>query len=451
MGERSSLFAQTGGHVMHTLRYMTMMLVAVLLPLGVPPNLLWAQFTAADHAILRSQRLLQRHSRDATAYYRLGDAYLQKARETGDIMYIDRAEKALQKCLEIAPEHSGAVRHLAYVMYMRHGFEEAVRQALKAVALDPTDGHAYGILGDAYLEVGKYDAAAHTYQRMIQLQADLYAYSRLSGLKSLQGDPAGAMADLERAIHLGRAQERPPESIAWAMWQLGNEALALGQLPVAEASYVEALNTLPDYYRALAGLAQVRAAQQRYAEALDLYRKAIAIVPLPDYAAALGDVYTKLGRHEEAQKPYDLVEFIGYLNALNKVLYNRELAYFYADHDRKLPEALELAKRELEIRQDIYAHDALAWALYKNDRPQEALTAMTEALKLGTKDARLFFHAGMIQHRLGNHEKAREYLRHALATNPHFHILHAEVAEGTIQAIEGQLSISGLQEPTDDR
>jgi tetratricopeptide (TPR) repeat protein len=227
--------------------------------------------------------------------------------------------------------------------------------------------------------------------------------------------------------------------------------LALGQLPAAEASYVEALNTLPDYYRALAGLAQVRAAQQRYPEALDLYRKAIAIVPLPEYAAALGDVYTKLGRPEEAQKPYDLVEYIGYLNTLSKVLYNRELAYFYADHDRKLPEALELAKRELEVRQDIYAYDVLAWALYKNGRPQEALAPMTEALKLGTKDARLFFHAGMIRHRLGEHEQAREYLRRALATNPYFHILHAEVAERTLQAVEGELSMSVLQEQTDDR
>jgi tetratricopeptide (TPR) repeat protein len=436
---------------MYRLCYMAMMLVAVLLALGVLPNLLWAQSTAADQAILRSQRLLQRYSRDATVYYRMGDAYMQKARETGDIVYIDLAEKALQKCLEIAPEHSGAVRHLAYTMYMRHGFEEAVGLALKAVVLDPTDSHAYGVLGDAYLEVGKYEAAAHTYQRMVQLQGNLYAYSRLSGLKRLQGDAAGAIADLERAIQLGRAEERPPESIAWALWQLGNEFLALGQLPAAEANYVEALSIFPDYYRALAGLAQVRAAQARYPEALDLYRKAIAIVPLPDYAAALGDVYTKLGRPEDAQKPYDLVEYIGYLNTLNKVLYNRELAYFYADHDRKLPEALDLAKRELDVRRDIYAYDVLAWALYKNDRPQEALTAMTEALKLGTKDARLFFHAGMIQHRLGAHEQARQYLRRALATNPYFHILHAEVAERTLKVVEGQLGRSMLQEQTDDR
>jgi tetratricopeptide (TPR) repeat protein len=436
---------------MHTFRHMAMTIVAIFLALGIPLNPVWAQSPAVDQTILRAQRLLQRNPRDATVYYRLGDAYMQKARETGDIAYIDLAEKTLRRGLEIAPEHSGAARHLAYAMYMRHGFDEAAVQAQKAVTLDPADSHAYGILGDAYLEVGKYEAAAYTYQQMIQLQGDLYAYSRLSGLKSLRGDTAGAVADLERAIQLGQAQERPPESIAWAMWQLGNELWALGQLPAAEASYLEALKTFPDYYRALAGLAQVRAAQQRYPEAVDLYRKAIAIVPLPDYAAALGDVYAKLGHPEDMQKQYDLVEYIGYLNTLNKVLYNRELAYFYAEHDRKLPQALDLARRELEVRQDIYAYDVLAWALYKNDRPQEALTAVMEALKLGTKDARLFFHAGMIHHRLADHEQARNYLRRALAANPYFHILHAEVAERTLQALEAQLGMAVLQEQTDDR
>jgi tetratricopeptide (TPR) repeat protein len=435
---------------MCALRYLAMMIVAVLLSLGIPPNVV-AQSTIWDQAILRYQRLLQRNSRDATVYYRLGDAYLQKARETGDITYINLAEKTLQKCLEIAPEHSGAARHLAYAMYMRHGFDEAVIQAQKAAALDPTDSHAYGIRGDAYLEVGNYEAAAHAYQRMIQLQADLYAYSRLSGLKSLQGDMEGAIADLEQAIRLGHAQNRPPESIAWAMWQLGNEYFALGQLPEAEASYLDALTTFPDYYRALAGLAQVRAAQQRYSEAIELYQKAITIVPLPDYAAALSDVYTKLGRTEEAQKQSNLVEYIGRLKTLNKVLYNRELAYFYVDHDRNLPEALDLANRELALRRDIYAYDVLAWALYKNDQPQQALAAMTEALKLGTKDARLFFHAGMICHRLGEYDKARDYLRRALATNPYFHVQHVEVAERTLKEVEERLNMVVIREKPDGR
>jgi tetratricopeptide (TPR) repeat protein len=434
---------------MHTFRCIAMIVVAVLLSLGIMPKALWGQSPTSDQAILRYQYLLQRNARDATAYYRLGDAYIQKARESGDFTYIQLAEKALQKCLEIAPEHGGAARHLAYALYMRHAFDEAAVHAHRAVDLDPADSHAYGILGDARLEVGKYEEAAQAYRRMLQLQEDLYAYSRLSALKSLQGDADGAVAALERAIQLGQAQARPAESLAWAMWQLGNEHWARGDLSAAESHYLKSLETFPGYYRASAGLAQVRAAQQRYPEAIALYQQAMAVVPLPDYAAALGDVYAKQGQTDEAQKQYGLVEYIGHLNTLNKVLYNRELAYFYADHERKLPEALDLARKELEVRRDVYAYDLLAWALYKNNQPEAALVAMTEALKLGTKDARLLFHAGMIHHRLGERAEARDYLRRALATNPHFHVLHAGVAERTLQEIEAQLGTAVIREGSD--
>ena len=113
----------------------------------------------------------------------------------------------------------------------------------------------------------------------------------------------------------------------------------------------------------------------------------------------------------QARQQYELVEYIGRLNALNQALYNRELAYFYADHDMKLAESLELAKRELDYRRDIYAYDLLAWSLYKNDKVEEARDAIEKALRLGTQDAKLFFHAGMIYHRLGDKPKARKVSR----------------------------------------
>ncbi len=410
-----------------------------------------AREEAPDRTIQLYQRMLQRNPRDARTYHRLGDAYIQKARQTGDITYFTLAEASLRKALELAPEFSGASRHLAFVLYSRHAFEEAAIQAQKAIALDSRDSHAYGILGDAYLEIGKYRLAQEAYERMIQIQKDLHSYSRLAGLRSMRGQTKAAIEDLERAIQDGHTSGHPKESVAWVQWQLGNEYLALGKLKEAEAQYLEALKTYPNYYRASAGLAQVRTAQQRYPEAIELYQKALAIIPLPEYAGALGDVYTKVGRFQDAKKQYDLVEYIGELNALNHILYNRELAYFYADHDMKLMQSLDLARKELEYRHDIYANDVLAWALYKNGNLQEARSAMTEALKLGTKDARLFFHAGMIHHRLGEYETAKAYLQRALSTNPHFHIFHAEVAERTLKDLESRPGPSQAQEKSDGR
>ncbi len=421
-------------------RYVGVMIVSALFLLGLWPGALSAQGTTPDRTILLYQRTLQRKPGDARTYYRLGDTYIQKARGSGDVIYFDLAEQALRKALEIHPQYSDALRHLAFALYSRHDFAGAAREAGKATNLNPADSHAYGILGDAYLEVGKYDQAQETYHKMIQLRSDLYSYSRRSGLKSLLGDAEGAIEDLKRAIEEGRASRQPRESVAWAQWQLGSDYFALGNLAGAEAQYLEALKTYSNYYRASAGLAQVRAAQGRYPEAIDLYQKAIAVIPLPDYAAALGDLYTKIGRPEEAKKQYDLVEYIGYLNTLNKILYNRELAYFYADHDMKPKESLELAKKELDVRQDIYAHDVLAWTLYMNGKPQEARAAMQEALKLGTRDAKLFFHAGMIAAALGRVEEARTHLRRALETNAHFHLFHADLARKTLQDLDWDAS-----------
>lgn len=420
---------------MKTPRLRRTVIVSSLCLLALWPSSLWAQRTSTDQTILRYQRMLQRNPADPRAYYRVGDAYIQKARESGDVTYFDLAEQALRKALEINPRYSDARRHLAFVLYSRHDFEGAAKEAQRAIELNPADGHALGILGDAYLEVGKYGPARETYQQMMQLQADLYSQSRRAGLKSIMGDPEGAIDDLRRAIEEGQASGRPRESVAWAQWQLASEYFALGKLAEAEAEYLEALKTYPNYHRASAGLAQLRAAQKRYPEAIELYRQALGVIPLPEYAAALGDLYTKLGRRGDAKNQYELVEYIGQLNTLNKVLYNRELASFYADHDLKPTEALELAKKELEVRQDIYAYDLLAWALYKNGKPDDARVPMMAALKLGTKDAKLFYHAGMIYHALGQPDLAREHLGRALALNPHFNLLQAERAEQTLRAL----------------
>jgi tetratricopeptide (TPR) repeat protein len=424
---------------------MAVLIVLALGFFGFWPNLLQAQGTRTDNQIAYYQQLIRRNPGNAKALYGLGDALIRKARETGDPAYFNRAEEALKRSLEIAPKNAGAMRHLAYVFYSRHEFEAAGNHARKAIEMNPTDGDSYGVLGDSLLEVGEYARAEEVYKKMMELEGNLYSYSRLAGLKSMRGDSVGAIVDLERAIAAGKAAKQPAESIAWAEWQLGSDHFVLGKLENAETYYRQSLETYPNYYRALAGMAQVRAAQKNYGEAISLYQKAISILPMPDFAAALGDIYIKIGKPELAKQQYKLVEYIGRLNSLNQALYNRELAYFYADHDMKLAESLELAKRELDYRKDIYAYDLLAWSLYKNDKGEEARDAIEKALKLGTQDAKLFFHAGMIYNRLGEKEKAKQYLAKAIATNPDFHILYAETAQKTLEQLEQPVAQIGME------
>ncbi len=411
--------------------------VALLLAGGVATELA-AQPRTADDLIRYYQARVARRVGDARNHAGLGQAYILKARESGDPQYYDLADKALAVCLQLSPDPLTATRattDLAVVRMARHEFREALTTAQKALTYGSGGLNPYGLVGDAHIELGEYDQAEAAYEKMRSLEGPFYPHSRLSVLRFLRGDAAGAIAEMRRAVEAATAGNQPKENIAWVQFKLGGLLFQTGDLPGAARAHQDALATYPAYHRALAGLAQVRAAETRLSEAIELYRKALEVIPLPDYAGSLGDVYAKLGRADEARKQYALVEYIGRLNALNKVLYNRELALFYLDHDLKLGEALDLARRELEVRSDVYTHDVLAWALYKNGRAAEAVPPMTEALRLGTRDPRLLFHAGLIHRSAGDPDRARELLQAALALNPHFHVLQADVAERVLKEI----------------
>ena len=115
-----------------------------------------------------------------------------------------------------------------------------------------------------------------------------------------------------------------------------------------------ALELFPDYHLGLAAKARGRIAAGDLAGAVAFYQRSLDRVPLPDTAIALGDLYMKLGREDAAAKQYELVEFIERSAAGGANLYSRQLALFWANHDWKLPEALDIAFRDGHARSDIY-------------------------------------------------------------------------------------------------
>ena len=176
---------------------------------GLDRDLLWAQRSPADNHVAYYQQLLKRNPQNAKAYLALGDAFIRKARETGDTSYFNRAEDALKRSLELVPENGGALRHLAYVFYSRHEFAPAAVFARKAVEMNSSDSDSYGVLGDALLEIGQYPEAQAAYAYMMELDESLFSYSRRAGFKSAIGEVDGAIADLERAIAIGKATRQP--------------------------------------------------------------------------------------------------------------------------------------------------------------------------------------------------------------------------------------------------
>src|SRR5262249_38652334 len=80
--------------------------------------------------------------------------------------------------------------------------------------------------------------------------------------------------------------------------------------------------------------------------------------------------------------------------------------------------ALELAEADVRTRRDVQGVDLLAWARYLNGDLDGAVAAEREARRLGTVDATMLFHAGMIDLATGDRDGGRDLLRQALGPNP---------------------------------
>jgi len=418
----------------------------------VPEALLTPQPTGTNHLIHTAQVAVARNPMDAQGYAGLGAAYFQRARETGDVGDYQLAEESLVKSLDLVSTDfsaDAALATMAEVCMGEHRFADALEFAQKALSLGTGDVSPFAIVGDAYADMGEYDKAAVAYGRLtpgdmtLSPRAAYARDSRLSYLKFIAGDTSAAIGLMKTAVAEGVEAQLQSENLAWLYYELGEYETQAGDAAAADAAYLAALNTHPGDYRAMAGLAKLRANNGKYAEAILLYQKAIAVVPMPVFIAELGDLYAKSGDQADAQKQFALVEYIGLLGHINQVLHNRDLALFYADHDIKLTDALDLAQKELEVRRDVYTWDALAWALYKNGKLADAAKASEKAMQCGTRDSLLLFHAAMIADGMGRREQARNELMESLRINPHFHLIYADAAQQRLLALKPQIASEG--------
>ena len=389
--------------------------------------------SSTDNQVETLQARLKKNPVDERAYVLLGVVYLQKVRETGDPTYYGKTEEALTRALDLQADDFAAMIQMGALSLARHQFREALEWGEKARAISPGTALIYGVIGDAQIELGQYDAALETFQTMVDLRPDLSSYARASYVRELHGDVDGAIEAMQRAVQAGGPNA---ENTNWTRVQLGNLYFNSGKLVEAETQYNQALAFYPDFVHAIAGLARVHAARGQYDQAIKLYIDATNRIPLPEYVIALGDVYEAAGHSQEAQRQYNLVGVMDRLYAANGVATDLEIALFKADHGQNLNGTLALARKAYANRPSIHGADVLAWALYQTGNYEEAQQYSEEALQLGTKDALKYFHAGMIALKLGDKTQARQHLEQALAINPHFSVLYADEAKRVLEALK---------------
>ena len=368
---------------------------------------------------------------NAGSYALLGDAYYQRARETGDPSYYPRADGAFAASLTREPGNVTAITGQATLALARHDFSGGLELAREAKGLAPQTASPYAPLADAQVELGRYGAAAHTLNRMVRLKANLTAYARISYFRELHGDLRGALQAMRFAVSAGAGG---PEGEAYVQGLQGKLLSDLGRYGAAEHAYREAFAINPGYPPALAGIAAMEAARGDFGAAIRHYRTAVDRLPLPEYAIALGETEQAAGRIAAAKRDYALVGAEVKLLHANGVNTDVDLALFEANHGSRA-RAVTFGRRAWMQAPSVRSADAYAWALYTAGRIGPATRFSREAMRLGSRDPSYLYHAGMIARRAGRPDEARRRLGQLLTQSPRFSPLYAPRARRALEAI----------------
>ena len=351
---------------------------------------------------------------------RLGVEHLNRFRETADPSLLSRSSAALQKADDLAPDVADTLVARGLLDLALHDFPAALERGQRAASLSPDSADPLGVVFDAQIELGRYDEAVTTAQQMVDLRPSLASLARVSYVRQLHGDTAGALQAMEAAAAAGSASA---EDRAYVQTLLGDLHLGTGRLDRARAAYDRALAARRGHGLAGTGLARVDAASGRLPEARTRLAAVVGRLPLPSAVALLGDVEALASRPREAAEQYELVRSIERLNAAAGVAVDLELAAFDADHARDggvdRDALVSRAAAARAARPTIYGDDVLAWTLRQVGRPAEALPHARAAVRLGTADALLWYHLAAVEADLGLREEARAHLERALTINPH--------------------------------
>jgi tetratricopeptide (TPR) repeat protein len=384
--------------------------------LPAPPPL--ATPAAASAAL---EQRVQDNPRDVVALQSLAVAYIRLAAQVGDPSYYDLAQTAFDHADAVHPGLDDTLVGRGLLALSRHQFADALALGTRVHTTNADDPDALAVMVDAQVELGHYDDAAATLHELLDRRPGVPAYSRLSYLRELEGDTTGALRAMRQADVAGTALVYDRATIATF---LGDLEWSRGHVRDAGAEYRRALALQPDLVLANVGAARVAAARGDRTGAIARLTALTRRIPVPAALTLLGDLQTQAGATARATRSYGTVRTEATLQQASGQVTDLEMAVFEADHaddPAAASSALGLAQRAYSARPDnIYVDDALAWALYKTGAIDAALPMVDRALRLGTEDALLHFHAAVITDAAGQTERARDEISRALGRNPWF-------------------------------
>jgi tetratricopeptide (TPR) repeat protein len=255
---------------------------------------------------------------------------------------LKRDEEALvnyDKALALRPTYAEAFNNRGTALHCLHRDEEALASYDKAIALQPAYAEAVKNLGTTLRRIGRFAGAETAFRRALELNPRDYNMLNQLALviKDLERlDEAAALLDLSMSLDPRNAKTH----IYVALLRL-----AQNRTVDAEAAVLHGLDLAADdpeeLYEALIALGMVRFDQHRAEEALEVYTRALVL--MPDRAEAcnnIGNIHREDGNLAEAREAYersieiDPREAMYYLNLADTKTFSEDDAHIAAMEER---------------------------------------------------------------------------------------------------------------------
>lgn len=352
----------------------------------------------AERKIAAARELIALDPSKVKGYNDLAMALARRARETADPTHYDQAGKALAESRKLSPGNLETERIDVWILLGKHEFARALETAQALNRKVPDDVMTYGMLVDAYVELGEYGKAEESAQWMINLRpGSVPALTRTAYLREIWGDVEGALESMTDALE--QIPPRESEERAWILTHMAHLHLLAGRIDRARSLADEALTLFPDYHYALAELARVYERRGDHAREAQRLADRFRVAPHPENLFAWAEALVRAGRTGEAQSRFAEFERLARAEMNGPDNANRELALYLVDHAKRPAEAVTIMEREMAWRRDIHTLDVYAWALFAAGRKDEARRHIADAIKVGTIDPQIRRHATAI---LGN-------------------------------------------------
>lgn len=405
-----------------------------------------AQIRVSEHAV-------QLDPKGALGWSMLSSDYMARSRESDDLATAVKAEKAARQSLRLRTlGNVGAYNKLAQSLLQQHRFKDALSVSESAIRVLFSDDQTIRVRAETLIELGRYTEAAKQISMEPRAFQDASGQTIRARLLDIEGHPEEALSLLRTAA--ASADDAPAMSsdgTAWFHARVAAQLAKMGRHPESRAEYEAALSLYPRDYKAMAGLAKLAYQGGNWQEAISWGIRSDAIAQMADVRSLVGDAYEMSGDLTKAEEQYAKVAaLVGRPSGMNDGLHevapgagthghrlDRQYALYCADHQRDSEGAYAAALRDFDSRQDIYAFDTLGWVCYHSGKLDEAKIALDKAMKLGTRDPMLFYHAGAIYIALGQNAKGAQFLSEALAIDPSFDPVAAPKAAQLLSARKG--------------